>query len=361
MNSDTQGLEAPARKPIDPDALRAKYREERDKRLRGDGIGQYRALDGDFARFLDDPYVTPGFTREPIEEELNVVVIGGGFSGLCTGGRLREAGVEGLRMIETGGDFGGTWYWNRYPGVQCDIESYVYLPMLEELGSMPTQKYAYGPEIFAHAQNIARHFDLYRDALFQTQVTGLVWDEATAHWIVSTNRGDRLRARFIVLANGPLSRPKLPGIPGIETFEGKLFHTSRWDYDCTGGDTTGGLTKLRDKRVGVIGTGATAIQCVPHLGEWAEHLHVFQRTPSSVDARKNARSASRPTFRRSRMSRTSSSAQQMNSAPSIFSSTMRRTAARVRLCSIATKIVGMRSSIPTSRACTFAATPSRLE
>ena len=174
---------------VDPEALRAKYQAERDKRLRDDGNTQYRPFEGDFARFLEDPYVKPGFTRAPVSEELDVVVIGGGFSGLCTGARLREAGVQSLRMIEVGDDFGGTWYWNRYPGVQCDIESYVYLPMLEELGSMPTLKYAYGPEIFAHAQAIGRHYDLYRDALFQTQVTRLVWDEASLRWQVGTNRG----------------------------------------------------------------------------------------------------------------------------------------------------------------------------
>ena len=271
----------------DLEAIRAKYREERDKRLRGDGNAQYRGFEGDFERYLEDPYVEPGFSRDAIVEELDVVVIGGGFSGLCSGARLRQAGVESLRMIETGGDFGGTWYWNRYPGAQCDIESYIYLPMLEELGSMPTLKYAYGPEIFAHAQHIGRHFDLYRGALFQTHVTKITWDDDTSRWTIATQRGDELRARFVVLANGPLSRPKLPGIPGLESFEGKLFHTSRWDYGYTGGDTTGGLTKLRDKRVAILGTGATAIQCIPHLGEWAERLYVFQRTPSSVDARKN--------------------------------------------------------------------------
>ncbi len=278
--------------PRDPtaklQAAREKYRQERDKRLRSEGIAQYRAFTGDFEHLLDDPYVEPGFTRPPVSEELDVVVIGAGFSGLCTGARLRQAGVERLRMIETGGDVGGTWYWNRYPGAQCDIESYIYLPMLEELGTMPTLKYAYGPEIFAHAQHIARHFDLYRGALFQTHVTRLEWDEASTRWRIGTNRGDELRARFVILANGPLSRPKLPGIPGIETFEGKLFHTSRWDYGYTGGDTAGGLVKLRDKRVGIIGTGATAIQCIPHLGEWAQQIYVFQRTPSSVDVRKNS-------------------------------------------------------------------------
>jgi cyclohexanone monooxygenase len=272
---------------FDPEALREKYRQERDKRLRPDGNEQYRQLTGDFTSLLEDPYVEHGFERAPIEEKIDVIVIGGGFSGLTIGARLREAGIEDFRVIETGGDFGGTWYWNRYPGVQCDIESYIYLPLLEDLGYMPTEKYAYGPEIFAHAQAIGRHYDLYRTALFQTQVTDLRWDADAKVWILNTNRNDEIQARFVCVANGPLSRPKLPGIPGVESFEGHTFHTSRWDYDYTGGDTNGNLTKLADKRVGVIGTGATAVQCIPHLGEAAQQLFVFQRTPSSIDVRGN--------------------------------------------------------------------------
>jgi len=272
---------------FDPDALREKYRQEREKRLRKDGNDQYQEISGDFSRFLEDTYVEPGFEREAIEEDLDVAVIGGGFSGLCTGARLRQAGIDDIRIIEMGGDFGGTWYWNRYPGAQCDIESYIYLPMLEELGTIPTLKYSYGPEIFAHTQAIGRHFDLYREALFQTQVSAIHWDPDCERWLLTTNRGDRLRARFVVVANGPLSRPKLPGIPGIESFEGHSFHTSRWDYKYTGGDSTGDLTNLGDKRVGIIGTGATAVQCIPHLGDAAEHLYVFQRTPSSIDERRN--------------------------------------------------------------------------
>ena len=272
---------------FDPDALREKYRLEREKRLRPDGIAQYQELKGELAGFLDDPHVDEIVPREPVEENLDVVVIGGGFSGLCTGARLRQAGIDDFRMIETGGGFGGTWYWNQYPGVQCDIESYIYLPLLEELGYMPKLKYSYGPEIREHAENIARHFGLYEGALFQTRVSHLDWDADADRWTVRTNRDDRLHARFVIVANGPLSRPKLPGIPGIQDFAGHVFHTSRWDYDYTGGDTNGGLSKLGDKKVGVIGTGATAIQCVPHLGEAAEHLYVFQRTPSSVDVRGN--------------------------------------------------------------------------
>jgi cyclohexanone monooxygenase len=272
---------------FDPDALRAKYRRERDKRLRPDGNDQYRQLSGALAPFLDDPAVEPGFAREALREQTEVAIIGGGFSGLLAAVRLLDAGVLDLRVIETGADFGGTWYWNRYPGVQCDIESYIYLPLLEELGTVPKEKYSYGPEILGHAQAIGRHYGLYEKALFQTRLAGMRWDEAAARWILSTQREDEIRARFVVMAIGPLSRPKLPGIPGVESFEGHSFHTSRWDYAYTGGDTHGGLSGLRDKRVGLIGTGATAVQCVPHLAEAAEHLYVFQRTPSSIDVRGN--------------------------------------------------------------------------
>ncbi|MBK7949238.1 MAG: NAD(P)/FAD-dependent oxidoreductase [Deltaproteobacteria bacterium] len=272
---------------FDLEALRARYRAERDKRLRADGIAQYREVAGDFARYVEDPYVEPGFTRAPLSDEVDALIIGGGFGGLLAGARLREVGVGKIRIVESGGDFGGTWYWNRYPGAQCDIESYIYLPLLEELGTLPSEKYAHGPEILAHAQAIGRHYGLYDEACFQTKVTGLEWNEADRRWIVRSDRGDAIRARFVFMANGPLSRPKLPGIPGVERFEGHSFHTSRWDYAYTGGDTTGGLHRLADKRVGIIGTGATAIQCIPHLGAFAKRLTVFQRTPSSVDARHN--------------------------------------------------------------------------
>ena len=272
---------------FDPRALREKYRAERDKRLRADGNEQYVKIDGPFAHYLDDPYVEPGFTRAPLTDEVDVAVIGGGFGGLLAGARLRQAGVKDIRIIEKGGDFGGTWYWNRYPGAACDVESYVYLPLLEELGYIPVEKYSCAPEILAHSRAIGRHFDLYDNACFQTEVLRLDWDEAASRWIISTNRGDSMRARFVIMANGPLHRPKLPGIPGVETFKGHSFHTSRWDYAYTGGDSNGGLSGLRDKRVGIIGTGATAVQCVPHLAAAAKELFVFQRTPSSIDVRAN--------------------------------------------------------------------------
>ncbi|MEY3340151.1 MAG: hypothetical protein RLZZ269_62, partial [Actinomycetota bacterium] len=271
---------------FDPDQLRDKYRAERDKRLRTDGNDQYQMIAGDFAHYLDDPYVAP-IDREPLFDEVQVAIIGGGFGGLLAGARLREAGIDDLRVIEKGGDFGGTWYWNRYPGAACDVESYIYLPLLEEVGYIPKEKYSKAPEILAHSQAIGRHFDLYRNSCFQTEVTEVRWDDSIRRWIISTNRGDKMRARFVVMANGPLHRPKLPGIPGVESFRGHSFHTSRWDYAYTGGSSEGGLVGLKGKRIGIIGTGATAVQCVPHLGEYADQLYVFQRTPSSIDVRNN--------------------------------------------------------------------------
>jgi cation diffusion facilitator CzcD-associated flavoprotein CzcO len=271
---------------VDIDALKARYRAERDKRLREDGNQQYVEIAGQYAHYLEDPYVVPT-PREPLTDQVTVALIGGGFAGLLTGAYLVKAGITDIRIIEKGGDFGGTWYWNRYPGAQCDIESYVYLPLLEETGYVPTEKYAHAPEILEHCRRIGAHFGLYENAALSTEVTSVEWEDSTSRWVICTNRGDRMRARFVVMGNGPLHRPKLPGITGIESFTGHSFHTSRWDYDYTGGDPTGGLDKLADKRVGIIGTGATAVQCIPHLGRHAQELFVFQRTPSSIDARGN--------------------------------------------------------------------------
>jgi cation diffusion facilitator CzcD-associated flavoprotein CzcO len=272
---------------IDHDLLRAKYREERDKRLRPDGNDQYLEPTGRFASMVEDPYVERA-EREPCFDDVTVALIGGGFSGLCVGARLKQAGIDDVRIVEVGGDFGGAWYWNRYPGAMCDTAAMIYLPLLEETGYMPSAKYVLAPEIFEHCHRIATTFDLYRDALFSTAVTKLEWDDASARWIVHTDRGDAFRAQFVAMGTGPLNRPKLPGIPGIETFAGHVFHTSRWDYGNTGGDWTGApMTHLADKRVGIIGTGATAVQCIPPVARDAQELYVFQRTPSSVDERNN--------------------------------------------------------------------------
>ena len=286
MSTDTEPTTADPTRPFDPDALRRKYREERDRRIRPDGNEQYYEMAGEFAHYLADPYIAP-IEREPLNDEVDVVVIGGGFGGLLAGARLKQAGVDDVRIIEKGGDFGGTWYWNRYPGAMCDVESYIYLPLLEEVGYVPKEKYSHAPEILEHSRAIGERFDLYENACFQTEVTDLRWDEQSDRWIVHTNRGDAMRAKFVCMASGPLHRPKLPGLDGIDEFKGHTFHTSRWDYGYTGGDSDGNLTGLKGKRVGIIGTGATAVQCVPHLGEAAEHLYVFQRTPSSIDVRAN--------------------------------------------------------------------------
>ena len=272
---------------FDEESLRAKYRKERDKRLRPDGNDQYLEPKGRFAYLLEDPYVEK-VEREPLFDEVTIAFIGGGFAGLCAGARLKEAGVEDVRIIEGGGDFGGAWYWNRYPGAMCDTAAMVYLPLLEETGHMPTRKYVFADEIFAHAQRIGTQFNLYENALFSTSVSKLEWDETQTRWIIHTDRGDAIRAKFVAMGTGPLQRPKLPGIPGIETFERESFHTSRWNYDYTGGDPTGEpMVNLADKRVGIIGTGATAVQCIPHLARDAGELYVFQRTPSSIDVRNN--------------------------------------------------------------------------
>jgi len=273
---------------FDPAALRERYRRERDRRLRADGNAQYVRTDGRFEHYLDDPHADPGFARAPVARSVDVVIVGGGFGGLLAAARLVQAGVDDFLIVDKAGDFGGTWYWNRYPGAACDTEAYIYMPLLEETGYIPTTKYARAPELMEHSRRIGRHFDLYPRALFQTVVGEVRWDDAADRWTVTTSRDDRLAARFVILAGGTtLGRPKLPGVPGIERFRGHSFHTSRWDYAYTGGDNTGGLTRLRNKTVGIIGTGATAVQCVPHLGEAAKTLYVFQRTPSSVDVRNN--------------------------------------------------------------------------
>jgi len=282
--------EQPTQTPddIDIDALREKYRLEREKRLRPEGSKQYLELTGELAEYYETDPHTPPVVRDPISEDVNVVVLGGGIAGLLCGAYLKKAGVDDVRIIEMGGDFGGVWYWNRFPGIQCDNDAYCYIPLLEELDYIPTKKYADGAEIREHCQRMGKHFGLYDGALFSTMVRRLRWDESIKRWRISTDRGDDIHARFVAMANGSFNRPKLPGIPGIKDFKGHQFHSSRWDYDYTGGDATGGLDKLGDKRVALVGTGASGIQIVPFLGRYAKHLYVFQRTPSSVDERGNA-------------------------------------------------------------------------
>ncbi|KAF2128797.1 FAD/NAD(P)-binding domain-containing protein [Dothidotthia symphoricarpi CBS 119687] len=274
--------------PFDPAKLQEKYIAERDKRLaRDQGVEQYIPLDGPLSHFLKDPWVKEPIQREPIVEEVEVVIIGGGYGAQVVAVRLIEAGINNFKIIEKAGDFGGTWYWCRFPGAGCDIESYIYMPLLEEVGYMPTEKYAHAKELISHARRIGEKFDLYTRALFQTECKEMRWNEEEGMWTTHTERGDKIKSRFIIPAAGPLHRPQFPGLEGIQDFKGHSFHSSRWDYDYTGGDPTGNLEKLKDKRVGIIGTGATAVQIVPHLGKWAKQLYVFQRTPSSIDVRAN--------------------------------------------------------------------------
>ncbi|EXJ71854.1 cyclohexanone monooxygenase [Cladophialophora psammophila CBS 110553] len=270
---------------FDADALQAKYREERDKRLRTEGLNQYQSVDESALKHYAEDIWTPRVERSPIEENIDYLIVGAGFSGMLLAVRLIEAGISDIKIVDKAGDFGGTWYWNQYPGAACDIEAYIYMPLLDETGYVPTEKYARGPELYEHSRRIAQIYGLYNKALLQTEVETLIWNEVMKCWEVSTNRGDKIHARFVTTAGGLLHKMKFPGVSGIDSFKGHSFHTSRWDYSYTGGNQQGNLTGLSDKRVAIIGTGATALQAVPQLGRWAKHLYVFQRTPSSVDVR----------------------------------------------------------------------------
>lgn len=270
---------------IDGEAIRAKYAAEREKRLAAPAGRNFKRLEthGTFT----DPH-TPVVPREPVTDHVEFCYIGGGFSGLLTAARVKEAGIKSVRIVDKAGDFGGVWYWNRYPGAMCDTAAMVYLPLLEETGHMPSHKYVYGAEIHEHCQRIGRKYGLYDDALFHTNVLGIAWEEESARWRITTDRGDSFTSSFVGIGSGPLNVAQLPDIPGIEKFKGKQFHTSRWEYDYTGGDRNGApLAKLGDKRVAIVGTGATAVQAVPALSAHSGELFVFQRTPSAIDVRSN--------------------------------------------------------------------------
>src|SRR5271165_7093056 len=247
----------------------ARYRAFKEARR---GAADYIALEGDFAKYLADVYSAPPIPRVALTDECEILVVGAGFAGLLLWQKLRTAGFNDVRFCEKGGDVGGTWYWNRYPGIACDVEAYSYLPLLEEMGYVPTMKFASGFEILEYCQTMADKFGFYDHCLFHTTVEETAWDEASGRWIVKTDRGDRMRARFVLLANGILTTPKLARIAGMEKFQGEAFHTSRWDYNID----------LRGKRVGIIGTGATAVQAILELAKIVGQLYVFQRTPSSI-------------------------------------------------------------------------------
>ncbi len=287
INTKSRGL--PSVEEVDIPALKKKYRQERDRRIRKDGQEQYVQPANDFTHTYEaDPY-TPISEREPLSEEIDVAVLGGGWSGIMAGVHLRRNKVSSFRHIDHAGDFGGVWYWNRYPGLQCDNDAYCYLPLLEETGFMPSKKFTDGHEIREYAQSLCKRYELYENALFHTMVDSLRWDEEIKRWRIVTDRGDDIRARFVIMANGLLNIPKLPNIPGIQDFKGHMFHTARWDYDYTGGDEKNPvLERLADKRVALVGTGATAIQLVPFLGKYAKQFYLLQRTPSCVDSRRNS-------------------------------------------------------------------------
>ncbi len=250
----------------------ARYREYKEARR---GAADYMAMEGDFASYLTDVHSSAPVERPALDDECEILVVGAGFAGLLLWHKLRSLGFEDIRFCEKGGDVGGTWYWNRYPGVACDVESYSYMPLLEEMDYVPTMKFASGFEIFEYCQQMATKFGFYERCLFHTTVESTEWDEDQARWVVRTDRGDAMRARFVILANGILTTPKLARIEGMADFAGTSFHTSRWDYDVD----------LAGKRVGIIGTGATAVQVVPELAKVAGELFVFQRTPSTIDVR----------------------------------------------------------------------------
>jgi len=250
----------------------ARYRAFKEARR---GAADWISMEGEFARYLEDVYSAPPVARDALTDECEILVVGAGFAGLLLWYRLQSAGFRDVRFCEKGGDVGGTWYWNRYPGVACDVEAYSYLPLLEEMGYVPSMKFASGFEILEYCQRMASTSGFYDRCLFHTTVEETRWDEASGRWTVTTDRGDAMRARFVVLANGILTTPKLARIKGMETFAGESFHTSRWNYHVD----------LAGKRVGIIGTGATAVQVIPEIAKVVKSLHVFQRTPSSVDVR----------------------------------------------------------------------------
>ncbi|KAF2150320.1 monooxygenase [Myriangium duriaei CBS 260.36] len=287
---------------LDPEQIQKRYSEERSKRLKPNGVDQYVdvSLSDKFRHFQDDPFVDPATVKDAQsmfpDDRCQVLVLGAGFGGLMYAVRLIQAGVRpsDLRIVDHAGGFGGTWYYNRYPGLMCDIESYTYLPLLEETGYMPKHRYSYGHEIRDYANLVAKKYGIDNSAVFQTKAEKLEWQESTKEWevdLVQTRKGQppkklNVRSQFVVTANGVLNWPKIPNLPGVLDFKGDTFHSSRWEYSITGGSQEDpSLTKLRDKRVAIVGTGCTSVQAVPELAKWAKHLYVVQRTPSTVGHR----------------------------------------------------------------------------
>ncbi|PSN69315.1 flavin-binding monooxygenase-like family protein [Corynespora cassiicola Philippines] len=287
---------------VDALQVEKRYSEERAKRLRDDGIEQYVdvAFSEKFKSFLDDPFVDPAAAKDAKssfpDNRGYFVILGAGWGGLMYAVRLVQSGVEpkDIRIVDPATGFGGTWYWNRYPGLFCDIESYCYLPLLEETGYIPKHRYSTGEEIRNYAESTARKWGVADCAVWQTQAEKLIWDENAKEWqvtLVQKRSGEEpqklnIRAPFVATVNGVLSWPKIPGVSGVLDYQGDIFHSSRWNYALTGGSPDDpSLGKLQGKRVAIIGTGATSCQIVPHLAKWVKHLYVVQRTPAAVDVR----------------------------------------------------------------------------
>ncbi|ORY68389.1 uncharacterized protein BCR38DRAFT_334696 [Pseudomassariella vexata] len=286
-----------------------KYMAEAAKRKRPDGMAQFQELhfsDNERLRQLaDDPFADHATLDQlpvPIKsgDRVKFLILGAGLGGILNGVRLIQAGfsADQIRLVEVAGGIGGTWYWNRYPGLHCDVESYVYLPLLEEMGYMPPHKYISGVGIRNYLVEMAKKWDLADKIMYRTQVNGLQWDDGIRAWKadMTTGRGPGgqekstlwMNADFVLLNTGLFPHPQVPKLPGLTGFEGAMFHTARWDYNVTGGSSETPfptLDKLNGKRVGIIGTGATAIQVVPEVAKWAKELYVFQRTPSQVHVR----------------------------------------------------------------------------
>ncbi|KAI0385746.1 FAD/NAD(P)-binding domain-containing protein [Hypomontagnella monticulosa] len=288
-----------------------KYTAEAQKRMRPEGANQYQILsqsDSDRLRHLADDiwadHAALDAQTPPLKagDSPKFLIVGAGLGGISAAVRLIQAGfsADQIRLVETAGGVGGTWYWNRYPGLHCDVESYVYLPLLEETGYMPSHKYSPGVEIRHYLQDVVKKWNLEDKILFRTKVDKLEWDEAARVWEcdMTTGRGPKgaestplsVTAEFVWGTAGLLAKPQAPKLPGvgIEGFKGDVFHTSLWNYDVTGGTSEEAfpvMSKLKDKRVGIIGTGATAIQVVPCVAQYAKEVYVFQRTPAAVYSR----------------------------------------------------------------------------
>lgn len=219
--------------------------------------------------------------RSPHQEQrqYDVVVVGGGLGGLYALHRLRGLGLS-VRVFEAGSGVGGTWFWNRYPGARCDVESmeysYSFSNDLQQAWSWP-ERYGTQPEILRYINHVADQFDLRRDIQLNTRVTSAVFDPVTDRWTLETNQGDVVTAQFCVMASGNLSTPRVPDFKGLESFQGKWYHTGLWPHE--GVDFSG-------LRVGVIGTGSSGVQMIPQIAAQADHLTVFQRTANfSLPAR----------------------------------------------------------------------------